>query len=116
MYITKRNEGILFKSGSGNVSISNGEIQIKNTVSGLSLTNSFIWLKEISNNGSTETLLVELNENGLRLRDGDNDHVLTSYGSTIDITQYALKSVYDKKIAALEARIAALEAKHAEAA
>lgn len=116
MYITKRNEGILFKSGSGNVSISDGEIQIKNTVSGLSLTNSFIWLKEISNNGSTETLLVELNENGLRLRDGDNDHVLTSYGSTIDITQYALKSVYDKKIAALEARIAALEAKHAEAA
>lgn len=116
MYITKRNEGILFKSGSGNVSISNGEIQIKNTVSGLSLTNSFIWLKEISNNGSTETLLVELNENGLRLRDGDNDHVLTSYGSTIDITQYALKSVYDKKIAVLEARIAALEAKHAEAA
>lgn len=115
MYITKRNEGILFKSGSGNVSISNGEIQIKNTVSGLSLTNSFIWLKEISNNGSTETLLVQLDENGLRLRDGDNDHVLTSYGSTIDITQYALKSVYDKKIAALEARIAALEAKHAEA-
>lgn len=116
MYITKRNEGILFKSGSGNVSISDGEIQIKNTVSGLSLTNSFIWLKEISNNGSTETLLVQLNENGLRLRDGDNDHVLTSYGSTIDITQYALKSVYDKKIAALEARIVALEAKHAEAA
>ena len=116
MYITKRNEGILFKSGSGNVSISDGEIQIKNTVSGLCLTNSFIWLKEISNNGSTETLLVELNKNGLRLRDGDNDHVLTSYGSTIDITQYALKSVYDKKIAALEARIAALEAKHAEAA
>lgn len=116
MYITKRNEGILFKSGAGNVSISDGEIQIKNTVSGLSLTNSFIWLKEISNNGSTETLLVQLDKNGLRLRDGDNDHVLTSYGSTIDITQYALKSVYDKKIAALEARIAALEAKHAEAA
>lgn len=116
MYITKRNEGILFKSGSGNVSISDGEIQIKNTVSKLSLTNSFIWLKKISNNERVETLLVELDENGLRLRDGDNDHVLTSYGSTIDITQYALKSVYDKKIAALEARIAALEAKHAEAA
>ena len=114
MYITKRNEGILFKSGAGNVSISDGEIQIKNTVSGLSLTNSFIWLKEISDNGSTETLLVQLDKNGLRLRDGDNDHVLTSYGSTIDITQYALKSVYDEKIAALEARIAALEAKHVE--
>nr|UVX42001.1 MAG: hypothetical protein [Bacteriophage sp.] len=42
---------------------------------------------------------------------GDDNHVLTSNASTIDITQYVLKSVYDKKIAALEARIAALEAK-----
>lgn len=116
MYITKRNEGILFNSGSGNVSISDGEIQIKNTVRGLSLTNDFIWLKEISDNGSTETNLVQLDKNGLWLRDGDNDHVLTSNGSTIDITEYVLKSVYNKKIAALEARIAALEAKHAEAA
>ena len=51
-----------------------------------------------------------LNENGLKLKDGDNNHVLTSNASTIDITQYVLKSVYDEKIAALEARIAALEA------
>jgi hypothetical protein len=47
---------------------------------------------------------------------GDDNHVLTSNASTIDITQYVLKSVYDEKIAALEARIAALEAKHPEAA
>lgn len=33
-----------------------------------------------------------LNENGVTLRDGDNNHVLTSCGSTIDITQYALKT------------------------
>lgn len=51
-----------------------------------------------------------LNENGLKLKDGNNNHVLTSNASTIDITQYVLKSVYDEKIAALEARIAALEA------
>lgn len=51
-----------------------------------------------------------LNENGLKLKDGDNNHVLTSNASTIDITQYVLKSVYDEKIVALEARIAALEA------
>lgn len=57
-----------------------------------------------------------LNKNGVWLKDGDNNHVLTSNASTIDITQYVLKSVYDEKIAALEARIAALEAKHAEAA
>lgn len=33
-----------------------------------------------------------LNENGVSLMGGDNNHVLTSYGSTIDITQYALKT------------------------
>lgn len=58
----------------------------------------------------------DLNSDGIKLRGGDNNHVLTSNGSTIDITQYVLKSVYDEKIAALEARIAALEAKHAETA
>ena len=54
--------------------------------------------------------IFELNKNGVELKDGDNNHVLTSNASTIDITQYVLKSVYDEKIAALEARIAALEA------
>jgi hypothetical protein len=34
----------------------------------------------------------ELNENGVLLNGGDNNHVLTSNGSTIDITQYALKT------------------------
>ena len=56
----------------------------------------------------------QLRSNGVRLYGGDNNHVLTSNASTIDITQYVLKSVYDEKIAALEARIAALEAKHVE--
>lgn len=58
----------------------------------------------------------KLNKEGIFLLNGDNNHVLTSHGSTIDITQYVLKSVYDEKIAALEARIAALEAKHTETA
>lgn len=58
---------------------------------------------------------VTLNTDGVHIPNGDNNHVLTSNGSTIDITQYAKKSVYDEKIAALEARISALEAKHAEA-
>ena len=58
----------------------------------------------------------DLNSDGIKLQGGDDNHVLTSNASTIDIREYALKSVYDKKIAALEARIAALEAKHAETA
>jgi hypothetical protein len=33
-----------------------------------------------------------LDESGVRLKDGDDNHVLTSHGSTIDITQYALKT------------------------
>ena len=42
-----------------------------------------------SNNG---ILSFKLNENGVLLEGGDNNHVLTSNGSTIDITQYALKT------------------------
>lgn len=34
----------------------------------------------------------KLNKNGVQLIGGDNNHVLTSNGSTIDITQYALKT------------------------
>lgn len=113
-YVMKHNEGILFDSGSGDVSIQDGEIHVKSDVSEICITPSFIWLQEIS--GNIKTLLFDLNENGLWLRGGDDNHVLTSHASTIDIREYALKSVYDKKIAALEARIAALEAKHAETA
>lgn len=35
---------------------------------------------------------IMLNRTGIILPNGDNDHVLTSNGSTIDITQYALKT------------------------
>ncbi len=58
---------------------------------------------------------IALSSNGVTLPIRDPNRVLTSFGTTIDITQYVLKSVYDEKIAALEARIAALEAKHPEA-
>ena len=86
---------------------------------------------------SDDTQYTQINSDGISLPNGDNNHVLTSNASTIDITQYALKSelptvptklsqlandsefitksVYDEKIAAFEARIAALEAKHPEA-
>lgn len=37
-------------------------------------------------------LSFQLNENGVLLNGGDNNHVLTSNASTIDITQYALKT------------------------
>lgn len=65
-------------------------------------------------NGSGHFLQFRLSRDGLELEGGRGNEVLTSNGSTIDINQYVLKSVYDEKIAALEARIAALEAKHTE--
>lgn len=37
-------------------------------------------------------IIFELNKDGVQLKDGDNNHVLTSNSSTIDITQYAKKS------------------------
>lgn len=90
-YVMKRNEGILFKTGSGNVSIKDAEILIENTVDRkLAVTSNFIWLLETTDGGSS--LLFELDENGLRLRNGDDNHVLTSYGSTIDIRKYARRS------------------------
>lgn len=138
-YVMKHNEGILFDSASGNVSIKDGEVVAKDANHRIAVTSTFIWLLGPNDYGEGDSsLLFELNKNGLRLRHGDNNHVLTSYGSTIDITQYAkktelptvptktselqndsefiIKSVYDEKIAALEARIAALEAKHTETA
>ena len=136
MYATKSNEGILFKSSSGDISIHQNCINVKDEDNKISILSDQIWLQEITNDGQTETIQFRLDRDGLYLYGGDNHSVLTSGGSTIDITQYAkrseiptvptkvsqlqndsefiAKSVYDEKIAALEARIAALEAKHVE--
>ena len=95
--------------GAGNIRVDSGGHASDDRY--LSLTPSSI---TIFDKRYSERFLLDCN--GIRLQGGDNNHVLTSNRSTIDITQYVLKSVYDKKIAALEARIAALEAKHTEAA
>ena len=75
-----------------------------------------IWKLDVHAELGISDYLLGLSKRGIRLYHGDDNHVLTSNASTIDITQYVLKSVYDEKIAALEARIAALEAKHTETA
>ena len=75
-----------------------------------------IWELDVHAADGISAYLLGLSKRGIRLYHGDDNHVLTSNASTIDITQYVLKSVYDEKIAALEARIAALEAKHTETA
>lgn len=99
------------------VTIRNGYINISNTSGDIMTLNKddkdggIVIYKQLTNSIKESLRILE---GGIRLMGGDNNHVLTSNATTIDITQYALKSVYDEKIAALEARIAALEAKHAE--
>ena len=89
-------------------------IQLGGDKNALNITYANITGNEYKGDDPTPYQQFVLNKQGVWLYGGDGNHVLTSNASTIDITQYALKSVYDEKIAALEARIAALEAKHVE--
>ena len=65
-----------------------------------------------------------LDKNGLdmlwaKVKENTHNQVEVEYSrakAKEDSLSYVLKSVYDEKIAALEARIAALEAKHTETA
>lgn len=57
-----------------------------------------------------------LDDTGITFPSRFSNEIPTAGGNFINIDDYVLKSAYDRKIAALEARIAALEAKHPEAA
>lgn len=126
----KINGNIILNSNNDTTTINGGEVDIERG-------NEAVQIYYDSVNGRIDGVdYFKLNKNGLKLKDGDDNHVLTSNASTIDITEYAkktelptvptkvselqndsefiVKSVYDEKIAALEARIAALEAKHTE--
>ena len=102
---TDGNQSVTIRDGYINISNTNGNIMTFNNND----KDGGIVIYKQRTNSIKESLRIL--EDGIRLRDGDNNHVLTSNATTIDITQYALKSVYDEKIAALEARIAALEAR-----
>ena len=73
--------------------------------------NPNIILSDAPINDTSQRALTITNE-GISNTDNNANHVYATDGSIADLTQYAKKS----EIAALEARIAALEAKHAEAA
>lgn len=92
----------------------NNSIELRGDKNALYITYTNITGNEYKGDDPTPYQQFVLNKKGVWLYGGDNNHVLTSNASTIDITQYVLKSVYDEKIAALEARIAALELKHVE--
>lgn len=87
-------------------------------------------------NDNDDNYNIAITSNGIKLRGRNKNEIPTANGGFIDINNYALKtelptvptkvselqndsefivkSVYDEKIAALEARIAVLEAKHPE--
>lgn len=64
------------------------------------------------NNLTYETEGVRIKNSGISITNGSQNEVFATDGSIADLTQYVLKSIYDEKIAALESRIAALEANH----
>lgn len=66
--------------------------------------------------GDTNNPNIQINGTGIKFAGKSSNEIPTANGSFININNYILKSVYDKKIAALEARITALEAKHPETA
>lgn len=69
--------------------ISCGSVSVQN---GTTINSTIIRSYEIKCIGRNAVTNFQLNENGVLLKDGDNNHVLTSNASTIDITQYALKT------------------------
>lgn len=96
-YETLNNEGyyeipsvcISGSDGSTKTNISSDEIRVSNR--GLGYT--FITGDRIRYYYDVEgSLGFDLNSDGIKLQGGDNNHVLTSGGSTIDITQYAKKT------------------------
>ena len=64
------------------------------------------------NNLTEEEECVTIKNSGISITNGRQNKVFATDGSIADLSQYVLKSIYDEKIAALESRIAALEANH----
>lgn len=140
VYTSITNSGVLVRSSTKNVIEINGNYLFLSNSDGNTITfnsrSGEIEINRITSSGNESAL--SISGSGIYMYGVGRNRVLTADASTIDITQYALKSelptvptkvsqlqndsefitksVYDEKIAALESRIAALEAKHTETA
>lgn len=140
VYTSIKNGRVLVRSSTENSIEINGDYLFLNNEDGntiaLNSRSGKIEINRITSRGSEGALYIS--GSGIHIYGVGRNRVLTADATTIDITQYALKSelptvptkvsqlqndsefitksVYDEKIAALEARIAALEAKHTETA
>lgn len=65
--------------------------------------------------GPTNNPNVKISEEGIKFKGKTNSYIPTAGGDFIGIERFVPMSVYSEKIAALEARIEALESKHPEA-
>ena len=68
--------------------INKEEIEIKDGNDGMAIITAY----GVGGRNRNNDLKFQLNYNGVKLLGGDDNHVLTSNASTIDITQYVLKS------------------------
>lgn len=95
----------------------NGFYELDNALKIGSEAEGFLTMRNSTISSSVNGRGFVLNWHGLTFEGRrENNEVPTTDGSFISLNKYVLKSEYNKKITALEARIAALEAKHQEAA
>lgn len=95
----------------------NGFYELDNALKIGSEADGFLTIRNSTISSSVDGRGFVLNYHGLVFEGRrENNEVPTTDGSFISLNNYVLKSEYNKKITALEARIAALEAKHQEAA
>jgi hypothetical protein len=119
--------GIMGSEGDDSYSIDSNSIHLYNmgdeiTISPIGITSVTDEDTTLFNIGSTAIILgptnnpnVKISEEGIKFKGKTNSYIPTAGGDFIGIERFVPMSVYSEKIAALEARIKALEFKHPEA-
>lgn len=125
--ITLNNMGIMGNEGNNHYSIDCNSINLFNMdteirISPIGISSVDDEDTSLFNIGSTAIILgptnnpnVKISEEGIKFKGKTNSYIPTAGGDFIGIERFVPMSVYNEKIAALEARIKALEFKHPEA-
>lgn len=126
--VTLNNMGITGNEGNNHYSIDCNSINLFNMdteirISPIEISSVDDEDTSLFNIGSTAIILgptnnpnVKISEEGIKFKGKTNSYIPTADGDFIGIERFVPMSVYSEKIAALEARIKALEAKYPEAA
>lgn len=126
--VTLNNMGITGNEGNNHYSIDCNSINLFNMdteirISPIEISSVDDEDTSLFNIGSTAIILgptnnpnVKISEEGIKFKGKTNSYIPTAGGDFIGIERFVPMSVYSEKIAALEARIKALEAKYPEAA